>query len=101
MDIKDMQKEVDLWVKANNGYWAPLSQFARLVEEVGELGRILNHVYGEKKKKPEESHTSTEEELGDVLFTAICIANSNSIDLESAYEKAIQKYNIRDKDRFK
>lgn len=101
MDTKEMQKEVDIWVSDKGGYWHPLSQLARLNEEQGELARELNNVYGEKKKRLEESIKSIEEEVGDVLFTLLCIANSQKIDLETAYIKTLQKYNIRDKDRFK
>ncbi|MFH1332073.1 MAG: nucleotide pyrophosphohydrolase [archaeon] len=83
------------------GYWAPLSQMARLTEEAGELARVLNHAYGEKKKKPDEILKPLEEEVGDALFTLICISNPYKIDMVSAYQRAIQKYSIRDKDRWK
>lgn len=102
MKLKEIQEEVDEWVRTNGGgYWEPLSQLARLQEEVGELAKVLNHVYGQKKKKPEEAMGSLEEEIGDVLFTLVCIANSSGIDLLSAHKKVMAKYNIRDKDRFK
>jgi NTP pyrophosphatase (non-canonical NTP hydrolase) len=100
MLIGEMQKEIDKWAEANGGYWQPLSQMARLTEETGEVARVLNHMYGEKKKNPDEMHKSLEEELGDVLFTIICIANSQKLSLKSAYETVIKKYNVRDKDRW-
>ncbi len=95
-----MQNEVDSWIKAKGGgYWSPLSMMARLTEEVGETARVLNSAYGEKKKKPEELH-NLEGELGDLLFTIICMANAFKIDLESAYDKTLKKSNVRDKHRF-
>ena len=96
-----MQKEVDTWIKSKTGgYWPPLSMLARLTEETGELARILNHMYGEKNKKPSEIHVSLEEEVGDLLFTIICIANAFDIDLSSAYEKTVKKAIDRDSNRF-
>lgn len=66
-----------------------------------QTARILNHVYGEKKKKPEEVHKSLESEFGDLLFTIICMANALGVDLNSAHIKTIEKCKTRDKDRFK
>lgn len=82
-------------------YWPPLSQFARLTEEVGELGRLLNHIYGSKPKKPDEAGQELGEEIADILFALICIANRHSIDLDKELYKVIDKSKIRDKDRFK
>jgi len=97
-----MQKEIDKWIHENTtGYWPPLSMMARLTEETGELSRVLNHVYGMKKKKENEVLNSIEEELGDLLYTIVCIANKFDIDLDHAYDKTLKKYSIRDKDRFK
>jgi len=101
MLMKEMQQEIDNWAQVNGGYWSPLSQMARLSEEAGEVARVLNHAYGEKKKKPEEILNPLAEELGDILFTIICIANSHKIDLVSAYQIVLKKYNIRDKERWK
>ena len=81
-------------------YWPPLSQFTHLVEEVGEVGRLLNHMYGSKPKKLDEAKQELGGELADVLFTLICLANSHSIDLGDEMTKAITKVNNRDKDRF-
>ena len=81
-------------------YWSPLSQLARLSEEVGEVARILNHQYGEKHKKPGEVHDPLEDELADVIFIVICIANREGLKLDEAIQRAIAKVTTRDKDRF-
>jgi len=101
MDFKSMQTEVDEWISQYGGYWPPLSMMARLTEETGELARELNHIYGMKKRKPEEGIKSVEGELGDMIITLACIANYMHIDLDKAYEETMTKVNARDKDRTK
>lgn len=99
--IKEHQKVVDRWFKENNWqYWHPLSQFTRLVEETGELARILNHLYGEKPKKNSEKEQELEDEIGDVCYTLICMANSQGIDLDRAIKRSISKVTGRDKNRY-
>ena len=101
MPLADYQKQVDDWVQGyKTPYWAPLSQLARLTEEVGELARILNHKDGDKPKKPTEEPDDLEGELGDILFDVICLANSEGIDLDKAIQKVIDKSRTRDADRF-
>lgn len=78
----------------------PLSNVARLVEEVGEVARIVNHKYGDKPKKSDEKDDDLEDELADVLWTVICLANQEGIDLDKGMQRAIDKLLIRDKDRF-
>lgn len=96
------QKSVDKWAQTlEEPYWPPLSMFARLAEEVGELGRLLNHLYGSKPKKITEAQQELGEELADVLFALICIANSHDIDLDKELDKVLLKSKIRDKGRFK
>ncbi|VAW19675.1 MazG nucleotide pyrophosphohydrolase, partial [hydrothermal vent metagenome] len=76
MALKDTQKEVDDWVSQYKiGYWAPHEILARLTEEVGELAREVNHIFGPKKKKDSEDSNEMADELADVLFTIICLAN--------------------------
>ena len=76
--MKDMQKEVDAYIgQFKEGYFSPLAMLARLTEEMGELAREINHYYGEKPKKTTEIERTVEEELGDVLFVMICMANSH------------------------
>ena len=99
--MKDMQKEVDAYIgQFKEGYFSPLAMMARLTEEMGELAREVNHYYGEKPKKTTEKKNSIEEELGDVLFVMICMANSLNIDLETAHNIVMNKFNTRDKDRW-
>jgi NTP pyrophosphatase (non-canonical NTP hydrolase) len=99
--LEEYQEELDKWLSNyKKPYWEPLSQLARLTEEVGELARILNHKYGDKIKKASEQPDNLEDEIGDILFTMICLANSEKINLESAIDKVIQKAKTRDLDRF-
>lgn len=99
--MKKHQKEVDDWISQYKlGYFKPLEILARLTEEVGEVARELNHMFGPKKKKPTEEKADLEMELGDVIYTIICIANSLNIDLDKAFEKVMHKINTRDKDRW-
>ncbi|MBP6869106.1 MAG: nucleotide pyrophosphohydrolase [Candidatus Pacebacteria bacterium] len=99
--LKDAQKEIHNWVKDYKvPYWSPLSQFARLAEEVGELGRLLNHLYGDKPKKETEARQELGKEIMDVMFTAMCIANAHGIDLDAEFKATMEKCRTRDKDRF-
>ncbi|WP_078432798.1 nucleotide pyrophosphohydrolase [Metabacillus halosaccharovorans] len=99
--MKDLQKEVDDYIgQFKEGYFSPLAMMARITEEVGELAREINHSYGEKPKKTSEEEKKTEEEIGDVLFVLICLANSLQIDLEQAHNLVLEKFNTRDKDRW-
>ena len=99
--MKKYQKEVDDWISQYKlGYFKPLEILARLTEEVGEVARELNHMFGPKKKKPTEEIADLEMELGDVIYTVICLANSLDIDLDRAFEKVMNKINTRDKDRW-
>ncbi len=99
--MKDLQKEVDDYIgQFKEGYFSPLAMMARISEEVGELAREINHSYGEKPKKASEEEKKIEEEIGDVLFVLICLANSLHIDLEQAHKLVMEKFNTRDKDRW-
>ncbi|HZG55101.1 nucleotide pyrophosphohydrolase [Paenibacillus sp.] len=99
--MRRMQQEVDDYISQfKEGYFSPLSMLARMTEEVGELAREVNHTYGEKPKKRDEAENSIEYELGDILFIVICFANSLGIDLQTAHERVLEKFNTRDKDRW-
>lgn len=99
--MEEMQKEVDNYISQfKEGYFSPLAMVARLSEELGELAREVNHQFGEKPKKPTEKENSIEEELGDLLFVIICLANSLQIDLQSSHDIVMHKFATRDKDRW-
>ncbi|MDT3960725.1 nucleotide pyrophosphohydrolase [Staphylococcus kloosii] len=99
--MTEMQKEVDAFIgQFNTGYFSPLANLARLTEEVGELSREINHLYGEKKKKDREDDNTIKAELGDNLFVLLCIANSLDIDMTESFNETMDKYNKRDKNRY-
>lgn len=96
-----LQKEVDDYIgQFKEGYFSPLAMMARLTEEMGELAREINHTYGEKQKKSSEKEKAIKEELGDVLFVIICLANSLEINLEEAHDIVMNKFNTRDSERW-
>lgn len=95
------QKELDSWFKENGWeYWKPHEILARLFEEGGELARLINHLHGPKKKKKDEAEQDMEDEVGDVIYTLICLANSNNLDLDRAIRKSFDKVIKRDKNRY-
>ena len=101
MDLRDAQQRVDEWIgQFEEGYWPPLVNLARLVEEVGELARLMNHRFGPKIKKAEESPQEMAEELADVLFVVLVLANEQRIDLTDALERVLDKYRARDSERW-
>lgn len=101
MDLRDAQDRVDAWISQfEEGYWPPLVNLARLVEEVGELARELNHRFGAKTKKPEEPEQDLALELADILFVLLVLANEQKIDLSEALEGVLEKYRLRDSDRW-
>ncbi len=100
LTLQEAQALVDAWVRANGGYWPPLSLLARLTEETGEVAREYNHRFGAKKKKASESDVALDDELADVLFIIICMANEQGVDLQAAFERVLEKARIRDAGRF-
>jgi NTP pyrophosphatase (non-canonical NTP hydrolase) len=99
--ISDAQRAVDSYIgQFAEGYWPPLTNLARLVEEVGELARELNHRYGHKTKKPGEPEQDLALELADIMFVLIAMANQQQIDLEDAFRRVLEKYDVRDVDRW-
>jgi NTP pyrophosphatase (non-canonical NTP hydrolase) len=101
MSFRDAQHAVDRWVgQFEEGYFAPLANVARLAEEVGELAREVNHRFGPKPKKPEEPPGSIARELADILFVVICLANSQSIDLDDAFAQMMANVTARDAGRW-
>lgn len=101
MTIEEAQRAVDAWIgQFEEGYWPPLANLARLVEEVGELARELNHRFGHKPKKPDETEQDLALELADILFVLIAIANEQKIDLDEAFARVLEKYRVRDGGRW-
>lgn len=99
--MKQLQQDVDDYISQfKEGYFTPLEMIARLTEELGELAREVNHVYGPKKKKSSEAEASISEEMGDLLFVLITMANSLDIDLTEAHDNVLDKFNTRDKNRW-
>lgn len=95
------QKEVDDWASQfAKPYFEPLSRMAAMTEEVGEVARVINNMYGDKKKKDDENEKHLEEELGDLLFTLTCMANAEGIDLTKAFERKMDKVTKRDSNRW-
>jgi NTP pyrophosphatase (non-canonical NTP hydrolase) len=102
MSLRDYQKQIDdMLQQYEKPYWHPLSQFARMTEEVGEVSRILNHQYGDKPKKPTEEHDDLADELADVIYTVLCLANSQGIELDEPMQRVIAKLETRDAGRFR
>lgn len=101
LTLREAQRAVDRWISQfDEGYWPPLANLARLTEEVGELARELNHRYGSKPKKPGEPETDLALELADILFVLIALANEQKIDLEHAFARVLEKYEVRDAERW-
>ncbi|MDL4840821.1 nucleotide pyrophosphohydrolase [Aquibacillus rhizosphaerae] len=100
-NTKEMQTRVNDYISQfEEGYFQPLSMMARFTEEIGELAREVNHVYGEKPKKTSEQQNTIEDELGDILFVAISFANSLDLDVAKAFDKSMSKIETRDKNRW-
>ena len=101
MSLSDSQRRVDAWIsRFEEGYFHPLTNMARLTEEVGELAREINHRYGEKTKKADEPAGDMPMELADILFVLICIANREGIDLQAAFDRMMEKVDTRDSSRW-
>ena len=102
MNLKEAQERVDAWISQfEEGYWPPLTNLARLIEEVGELAREMNHQFGHKPKRADEADQDLALELADVLFVLLVIANEQGIDMTDALDQVMEKYRLRDSDRWK
>jgi NTP pyrophosphatase (non-canonical NTP hydrolase) len=101
MDIAEMQQEVHRYISQfKEGYFQPMTLVVRLSEELGELAREVNHLYGEKPKKQSEEEGSIALELGDMMFVITCLANRLGIDLTKSFQDVMHKFETRDKDRW-
>lgn len=101
LTLEDMQKSIDRWIKdIGKGYFPPLANMVVLTEEVGELARVIVRKYGPQIPKKGDLDKDIEEELADVLWVVGCLANQTGVDLNKAFQKAMQKKTIRDRNRF-
>jgi NTP pyrophosphatase (non-canonical NTP hydrolase) len=101
MSLSEAQRRVHDWISQfEEGYFHPLTNLARLTEEVGELSREINHRFGQKTRKAEEPEGDLAMELADVLFVLICIANREGIDLDQAFDRMMAKVETRDANRW-
>ena len=100
MSIKKSQEQVDEWIK-NHGvrYFDELTNMAQLTEEVGEVARIIARRYGEQSEKESDKNKDLGEELADVMFVVLCLANQTGTDLEAAFNKKLKIKTERDHDR--
>ena len=102
MEIKSLQKIVNDWIKEHGvRYFDELTNTAMLMEEVGEVARIMARRYGEQSEKESDKNKDLGDELADVLFVLVCLANQTGIDLEEAIRKNFEKKTIRDGERHK
>lgn len=101
MTLRDAQSRVHAWISQfEEGYFHPLTNLARLTEEVGELAREVNHRYGEKTKKKDEPEGDLAMEMADIIFVLACIANREGIDLQDAFDRMMVKVERRDDARW-
>jgi NTP pyrophosphatase (non-canonical NTP hydrolase) len=100
MTIEEAQTQVDQWIKTHGvRYFSELTNMTILTEEVGEVARIMARRYGEQSEKESDKETDLGDEMADVLWVLICLANQTGVDLTKAFERNLEKKTIRDKDR--
>ena len=100
MEISEAQKKVDLWIQQYGvRYYNELTNMAVLTEEVGEVARIISRKYGEQSYKESDLQGNLADELADVLFVLICLANQTGIDLDKAFKLNLEKKTLRDHQR--
>jgi NTP pyrophosphatase (non-canonical NTP hydrolase) len=102
MTLQEAQQQVDAWIKEYGvRYFSELTNMTILTEEVGELARLMARTYGDQSFKKSDLERNLGDEMADVLWVLICLANQTGIDLTEAFEKNMAKKTIRDKDRHK
>ena len=100
MELNALQKRVDEWINAHGvRYFNELTNMAQLTEEVGEVARIIARRYGEQSEKPSDQQKDLGEELADVLFVVLCLANQTDVDLQKAFDQKMAIKTQRDHDR--
>jgi len=98
--LKEFQQQIEEWILNHGGYWPPLSMLGAIIEEVGELAKEINHLEGFKPKKLDDIKLNIGEELADVIFATICVANYYKVNMNRELTKVIEKYSKRDSKRF-
>ncbi len=102
MEIQELQKKVDSWIQEHGvRYFNELTNMAVLMEEVGELSRIMSRQYGEQSFKEGENADGLADEMADILFVLVCLANQTGVNLNDAIQKNLEKKTSRDKNRHK
>lgn len=102
MTIKETQERVDQWIKTTGvRYFSELTNMAILTEEVGEVARLISRKYGDQSFKESDKDKDLGDELADVLWVLVCLANQTGVDLTAALEKNFEKKDIRDANRHK
>lgn len=100
MTLQQAQQDVDQWIKTTGvRYFSELTNMAILTEEVGEVARLMSRIYGDQSFKDSDKTKQLSDELADVLWVLICIANQTGVDLDEALQKNFEKKNIRDAER--
>lgn len=100
MSISKAQEQVDTWIQEHGvRYFNELTNMAQLTEEVGEVARIIARRYGEQSEKPSDKNKDLGEELADVLFVVLCLANQTGVDLQKAFDRKLELKTKRDHDR--
>ncbi|MBX2915554.1 MAG: nucleotide pyrophosphohydrolase [Cyclobacteriaceae bacterium] len=100
MTLDQAQHQVDEWIKTHGvRYFSELTNMAMLTEEVGEVSRIIARRYGDQSEKESDKHKDLGDEMADVLWVLICLANQTGVNLTEAFQKNLEKKTIRDKDR--
>ena len=101
MALKEIQNEVDSWIKQYKiGYFKPMEIITCLTEELGELAKEINHEFGPKKKKHVKEGSEIGAEIADIIMALCCLANSLDIDLDEEFKKSMKKVYTRDNDRW-
>lgn len=100
LSLSEAQAQVDQWIKTIGvRYFSELTNMAILTEEVGELARIMARTYGDQSNKPSDLSKNLPDEMADILWVLICLANQTGVDLTEAFYRNLEKKNIRDADR--
>lgn len=100
LTLAGAQEQVDSWIRTHGvRYFSELTNLAQLMEEVGELARLISRIYGEQSFKAQEAEQNLSDEMADVLFVLICLANQTGVDLSAAFQRNLEKKTQRDQYR--